>query len=515
MIAENSFNDRRFEEPEYRLLCINNLDNRRYEFCQYMNSAEDPDFNNMILSKLMKELFPKFEGRIYFLMFALEYNSFNILELLQTNNINVHEVIFPDGRSAIHFLAESEGSSIRNKVYPGATIDLIDFLIKNSQENYIDEHGYTYFHGACMAADEETVRSFVSQGVDINLDTWKCSPLHIAAQYRRKEIVEILLENGANPNQLDHERSTPLHALVRLCLCECGSAFNFCDYKKPVDDIVKMLIIKGANVEARNEDGVTPLSLAVRRFDFELTKALLDNGASLDSLNEDKLFSWNFTQLELKNYPLTLNIIKVMQLLISSEYIINFHTRKKMLKFWLKVRGNDTIFIPSENQLSYLAYDAIVGQIWIHERFGFYIKQEALDCLRKQKLLLEKSRYVTTYEPLPETIERWDRQVTNLNEIKLNNDISLYQICQMSYDRGYLILKNMKNWRVPSLDGLEHSYINLMVKRHVANILIRLHLELFAADLFMTEYCKLNLPYTVCRIIAEKMSHEDLIRLGE
>ncbi|KAL7298730.1 hypothetical protein TKK_0008484 [Trichogramma kaykai] len=94
MIAENSFNDRRFEEAEYRLLCIINLDNRRYEFCQYMNSAEDPDFNNMILSKLMEELFPKFEDRIYFLMFALEYNSFNILELLQTNNINVHEVIF-------------------------------------------------------------------------------------------------------------------------------------------------------------------------------------------------------------------------------------------------------------------------------------------------------------------------------------------------------------------------------------------------------------------------------------
>uniref|UniRef100_A0ABD2X6M8 SOCS box domain-containing protein n=1 Tax=Trichogramma kaykai TaxID=54128 RepID=A0ABD2X6M8_9HYME len=408
MIAENSFNDRRFEEAEYRLLCIINLDNRRYEFCQYMNSAEDPDFNNMILSKLMEELFPKFEDRIYFLMFALEYNSFNILELLQTNNINVHE--------------------------------------------------------------------------------------------------------------LDHERSTPVHALAWLCLCECGSTFSFCDYRKPVDDIVKMLIIKGANVEARNEDGDTPLSLAVRRFDFELTKALLDNGASLDSLNEDKLFSWNFTQLELKNYPLTLNIIKVMQLLISSEYIINFHTRKKMLKCWLKVRGNDTIFIPripSEYQLSYLAYDAIVGQIWIHERFGFYIKQEALDCLQKQKLLLEKSRYVTTYEPLPKTIERWDRQVANLNEIKLNGNISLYELCQMSYDRGYSILKNMKNWRVPSLDGLEHSYINLMVKRHVANILIRLHLELFAADLFMTEYCKLNLPYTVCRIIAEKMSHEDLIRLGE
>ncbi|CAB0033794.1 unnamed protein product [Trichogramma brassicae] len=97
-----------------------------------------------------------------------------------------------------------------------------------------------------------------------------------------------------------------------------------------------------ANIEARDKYGDSPLSLAVRRFDFGLTKALLNHGASLDSLNEDKIFSWNFTQLELKNYPLTLNIIEVMQLLQSAGYEVNLHTRIRMIKFCLKVRGNDT-----------------------------------------------------------------------------------------------------------------------------------------------------------------------------
>ncbi|KAL7301641.1 hypothetical protein TKK_0005648 [Trichogramma kaykai] len=58
------------------------------------------------------------------------------------------------------------------------------------------------------------------------------------------------------------------------------------------------------------------------------------------------------------------------------------------------------------------------------------------------------------------------------------------------------------------------SYFNtILLKKDEANALIRPDLELLVTDLFMTDYCKLNLPDVVCRIIAEKMSFKDLLGL--
>ncbi|CAB0034102.1 unnamed protein product [Trichogramma brassicae] len=95
-------------------------------------------------------------------------------------------------------------------------------------------------------------------------------------------------------------------------------------------------------METRNRDGNSPLDLAVSRLDVQLVKSLLKHGASLHNLNEDKMFSAEFTSTKLKNYPFTLNIIEMVQLLQSVGFMMSFETRLKMLKCWIKVRGNDT-----------------------------------------------------------------------------------------------------------------------------------------------------------------------------
>ncbi|CAB0033491.1 unnamed protein product, partial [Trichogramma brassicae] len=219
----------------------------------------------------------------------------------------------------------------------------------NPRKNYCDNHGYTYFHGACTIGHERAIDSLLRQGVDINLDTYTCSALHIAAQYRLETVVKKLLDHGANPNQQDHEKSTPLHAFAWMCLCGCVSRKDYCDRRRPVDKLVKMLLVKGANIEARNRHGDTPLQLAVSRFDVELTRSLLKHGASLSSLNEDRMFIQNFSSLELKCYPVTLNIIEVMQLLQSAGYKMDFYTKLRLIKCWIKVRGNDMDYLVAED----------------------------------------------------------------------------------------------------------------------------------------------------------------------
>ncbi|CAB0034108.1 unnamed protein product [Trichogramma brassicae] len=132
---------------------------------------------------------------------------------------------------------------------------LIEYFLENPRENFRDDNGYTYLHAACMSGNVTAVNLLLIRGVDVNLDSFKYSALHMAVQYRHLHVIQILLENGANPNQPDHELSMPLHALTRLCICQCTNGVTFCDKRKPVDDIVQMLIKYGADIEAQNRHG--------------------------------------------------------------------------------------------------------------------------------------------------------------------------------------------------------------------------------------------------------------------
>ncbi|KAL7296344.1 hypothetical protein TKK_0010358 [Trichogramma kaykai] len=167
------------------------------------------------------------------------------------------------------------------------TKEVVDYFLEDSLEIHMDDHGYTYFHAACMTGNVAAVNLFFSQGVDVHLDTYMCSPLYVAARYRHVELVQILLEHGANPNQKNLDHSTPLHALARSRYpCECLRLFHFCDFKKPANKIIDMFIKKGAKIEACNQWGDTPLQLSVARFDVEFTRSLSKHGASLKNLNE-------------------------------------------------------------------------------------------------------------------------------------------------------------------------------------------------------------------------------------
>ncbi|KAL7304503.1 hypothetical protein TKK_0003294 [Trichogramma kaykai] len=483
-----------------------------------------------------KELFPSVEDKKYFLKYALHKRSLEMIKLLEEGNLKIHEVKFEDGRSALHYLTEQLYGkneaylcSLASKV---ETLKLVKYFLENPRKNYRDKSGYTYLHGACMCGNVSTVNLLLSQGVDVNLDTYTCSPLLIAAQYRHADIVEILLTHGANPNKRDAEKSTPLHALARLCLCQCTDRNRFCDKRKPVDKLVQMLIDHGADIEARNRHGYTPLGLSVSRLNLQLTRTFLKYGAKIDNLNENKIFNGTFTPLELKNYPLTLNIIEMAHLLKSAGYDLSLQARLRMMKYWMKIRGNDTDhligidlneFWPEygfevETETLYQRY--ILQKRLIHRYYGFYITQEAEDFMDqkckelKMPHLLEYLKLDNCHLYFPQkAINDLLAQVDSTTKIILTEDVSLYKICQMSYSKGYSLIKGIKNWRLPAMDDISCKHVNIIAKRHLANVLIRPQLEWFVADLFMTDHCKLSLPYLACLKIAEHMSDEDLFRL--
>ncbi len=95
---------------------------------------------------------------------------------------------------------------------------------------------------------DELARWLVSRGADLAApDGWRNTPLHSRARSYRSS-VEVLLELGADVNATGPSVGTPLHAAA--------------DSINPPN--AARLVAHGAQVDARNQQGLTPLELALR-----------------------------------------------------------------------------------------------------------------------------------------------------------------------------------------------------------------------------------------------------------
>ncbi len=106
--------------------------------------------------------------------------------------------------------------------------------------------------------------------------------LHEASAQCNPTMVELLLRLGADPNAQDGGGHTPLYCLAN----ECGARkYGACEYKAgDGGDVVRALVRSGANVNAN--DGVkhcTALHMAARRGNLEIAEALLNCGADMDA----------------------------------------------------------------------------------------------------------------------------------------------------------------------------------------------------------------------------------------
>lgn len=101
---------------------------------------------------------------------------------------------------------------------------------------------------AFAACPDELARWLVAAGADLSAaDTWGSTPLHTRSRSRRGRI-EVLLELGADVHSATASVGTPLHA--------AADSFNV--------ENARLLLGRGARVDAVNRDGLTPLELALR-----------------------------------------------------------------------------------------------------------------------------------------------------------------------------------------------------------------------------------------------------------
>ncbi len=151
---------------------------------------------------------------------------------------------------------------------------------------------------AAKAANTDTVISLLKQGADINhsRDSEDQTSLLCAAWYGHAEVVKILIEHNANPNDTTYDGSTALMRaaikgradIIRL-LIEAHADVNQVDNNgfialvyaawKGYVEIVKMLIEHDANINHITNTGLTALMAAIKEHKEAVVELLIRYGA--------------------------------------------------------------------------------------------------------------------------------------------------------------------------------------------------------------------------------------------
>lgn len=150
------------------------------------------------------------------------------------------------------------------------------------------------------------VQALIAAGADLNKPTWGMSyrdnatPLLQATTFGHDDVVALLVKSGADLERANNEGDTPLVMAVRLrrvsvvrLLLDAGAtvgrvnrrdaqfttALHFAAFEE-VESIIQMLIAAGADLDALDSDGHTPLSYAAWYGRVAAVRTLLLAGAN-------------------------------------------------------------------------------------------------------------------------------------------------------------------------------------------------------------------------------------------
>ena len=110
-----------------------------------------------------------------------------------------------------------------------------------------DRFEYTPLHWAAVQGHWDVVETLVERGADVNALGWDGgTPLHMACHHDRPDMVRVLLDAGADLTIRNQWGRTPLHVAAR----------------RNCDLVAALLLSRGADPNATTKEGWTPLHVA-------------------------------------------------------------------------------------------------------------------------------------------------------------------------------------------------------------------------------------------------------------
>lgn len=172
--------------------------------------------------------------------------------------------------------------------------------------NYRFGDGQTPLHIAAIQHHKSIARYLLANGAHTSAqDITGATPLHEAVRYGDIDIAKALLESGADVNAEDNLGKTPVmlvipedkrEAMYRILIEHAADVAKKDAYGDTVlhtatmtsltPSILELLVAGGADVNARNKDGVSPLLIAVQKRNFAHIKFYAERGADINSADK-------------------------------------------------------------------------------------------------------------------------------------------------------------------------------------------------------------------------------------
>lgn len=243
-------------------------------------------------------------------------NEDRLLALLNPLNVNCHA---SDGRRStpLHLAAGYNRTRV------------VQLLLQHGADVHAkDKGGLVPLHNACSYGHFEVTEMLIKQGANVNAnDLWAFTPLHEAASKSRVEVCSLLLSEGADPTLLNCHSKTAIdvaptrelqerlaYEYKGYCLLEAARQSDLAKVKKYLSpevlvnfknpytgdtalhaavtsvypkrkQVVETLIRKGAHLNEKNKDFLTPLHLAADNSHYDIMDVLLRSGAKVNALD--------------------------------------------------------------------------------------------------------------------------------------------------------------------------------------------------------------------------------------
>ncbi|XP_059179207.1 poly [ADP-ribose] polymerase tankyrase-1-like isoform X1 [Physella acuta] len=242
-------------------------------------------------------------------------NEEQMVALITPLNVNCHA---SDGRKStpLHLAAGYNRTRI------------VHLLLQNGADVHAkDKGGLVPLHNACSYGHFEVTEMLLKAGASVNaVDLWQFTPLHEAASKSRVEVCSLLLAHGADPTLVNCHSKSILdvapsrelqerlqfeykgHALLEgsrqadLTRVKKYLSLEVVNFKHPFSgdtalhcaaasiypkrkQVVELLIRKGANLNDKNKDYLTPLHIAADKAHYDVMDVLLKHGAKVNALD--------------------------------------------------------------------------------------------------------------------------------------------------------------------------------------------------------------------------------------
>jgi ankyrin repeat protein len=145
------------------------------------------------------------------------------------------------------------------------------------------------------AKNKEILKLLIENGADVNIKmAYSRTPLIVLVQYRDKDIIELLLESGADINAVDEIGETVLMYISK-------KSYEF----KNRGEIAKILLDRGADINVRDKYDNSAYMWALEKNHKDLVEFLIDQGIEKGPIGRS-LRSKYLTQIYSKENEITI-----------------------------------------------------------------------------------------------------------------------------------------------------------------------------------------------------------------